>query len=206
MRMGALIVLLLVGTVWILFREGILAWPRAEPPPRVEEAPEPPPPVVVEIPEPEPEPVMPEPEPEPPSLAEQVIECLRLQAELEVPHRLADAVDLEAGSPYAEATVVRIEPDGIHIRHPSGLEKIHFDRMPESWREVYFIHPDPAAFYQDGRQALMRQAYLDAIAAAERRRQSLQETAPRSAPSSRPIERQGPVLRRKLERAPSASP
>lgn len=102
----------------------------------------------VPVAEPQPVPVA-EPEPVPAKTLDEVVrESIRAQRKIEVPHALSDH-----GEPWdkrlSEAVVTRVEPDGLHMRYPSGITKIGYEAIPEEWREVYSMpSPDAAEHYR----------------------------------------------------------
>jgi hypothetical protein len=103
-----------------------------------------------------------EPEPSP----EEVRAVLLFQRDIEVPHPLADGPTL-TGVTYENASVMRVEPDGIQVRHAEGITKVHFEDMPPDWIDFYRINAKVAYAYRD------RQGQRDHAAwrAAQQRRQ-----------------------------------
>lgn len=141
-------------------------------------APDPPePPAVVRI-----HPVEPEPEPKPPIIPPSEPEpqeemCLRkimaLQREIVVPHELKNCIT-RSGQEYKHVTIVRIEPDGINIRHDAGITKIPGQDMQPEWRKQYHIHPETAWEY---RQLLQQRDERARLEAEHRHREAMEARA-----------------------------
>jgi hypothetical protein len=73
------------------------------------------------------------------SLKNRLLEVMRQQKAVEVPHETADG----------SMRVVRLEPDGIHVRTSSSIRKIQMEDMTESLLETYHIDSDTGAFYRE---------------------------------------------------------
>ena len=52
------------------------------------------------------------------------------------------------GSVYSNATVLRVEPDGLNIRHSSGIAKVFFWELPREVAAKYGYRPERASAYQ----------------------------------------------------------
>ena len=135
------VILIMAGGLWaysfyrskkskpIVVQQQPARGPKPAPSPKAE--PEP-------APKPEPEPA-PEPEVEHKlTLQEKLREVIRYQNAITVPHKLADN----------KTTVIRIEPDGIHVRKLSGIGKMNMEQMQEDLREKYHVYEDTAALYR----------------------------------------------------------
>jgi hypothetical protein len=48
------------------------------------------------------------------------------------------------GKEYKNATVSRVEPNGIVIRSKSGISKVYFTELPKDVQERFHPHPSPA--------------------------------------------------------------
>jgi len=107
----------------------------------------------------------------PKDMFKQVRNCLAKQSVIKIPHKLSENVSVESDSKYADAVVVRIEPDGIHVRITGGLLKIDFEDMSESWREAYCIDLKTASFYREKNQK------KSAVASEEARRLNAERAA-----------------------------
>lgn len=91
---------------------------------------------------------------------------LALQRAIDVPHPLTDARTM-SGTLYQYASVFRVEPDGIHIRHSEGITKIPLEEMQPEWRTRYHMNHQIALEYR-ARQAQRDHAAW--LAAQERQR------------------------------------
>jgi sRNA-binding protein len=60
---------------------------------------------------------------------------------------LADDFKTMDGKEYKNATVSRVEPDGITIKTKSGLSKIYFRELPKEVQERFHYEPQQAAQY-----------------------------------------------------------
>ena len=65
-------------------------------------------------------------------------QVLEYQSTIAVPHEL----------PSDGSKIIRVEPDGIHIRTSSGIVKMNMEQMPEELREKYHIYQDTAVYYR----------------------------------------------------------
>ena len=52
-------------------------------------------------------------------------------------------------SPYGGYRIIRVEPDGISVRWPSGVAKIAFTELPAEYQKKYAYSPEVIAEYQD---------------------------------------------------------
>jgi type IV secretory pathway VirB10-like protein len=86
--------------------------------PKIEKPKTEPEPVAIEPPKPEPVAVEP-PKPEP-TVEDRLRTVLALQRAIQVPHKLPDG----------KTTVIRLEPDGIHVSSSSGIGKINMKDLP----------------------------------------------------------------------------
>ncbi len=105
-------------------------------------------------------------------------DTLALQRAVEVPHPLNDARTM-SGVEYQNASVFRVEPDGIQIRHAEGITKIPLEEMQPEWRDQYHMNRLIAAEYR-ARQAQRDHAAWQAAQERlrlqhERERQTLHE-------------------------------
>ncbi len=81
------------------------------------------------------------------ALTQRVRDVISLQAEIVVPHELESHVAVE-NERFVGATVLRVEPDSLHLRHASGLERLGYEQMPPTWWEAYHIDPDAADWFR----------------------------------------------------------
>ncbi len=53
----------------------------------------------------------------------------------------ADTITTTTGITYTNATIIRVEPDGINYRLPNGVVKIRFEHLPKEIRDQYQYDP-----------------------------------------------------------------
>ena len=59
----------------------------------------------------------------------------------------AEDFKLINGKEYKNATVSRVEPDGIVLLTSAGISKVYFDELPKEMRERFHYNPMKAAAY-----------------------------------------------------------
>jgi hypothetical protein len=71
---------------------------------------------------------------------------------------LAVAEDFKTikGKEYKNATVTRVEPDGILIRTKSGISKVYFTELPKDVQKRFHYDPQKAAAYSTNQNASKR--------------------------------------------------
>jgi hypothetical protein len=57
---------------------------------------------------------------------------------------VADDFRTTKGKEYKNATVTRVEADGIVLRSKSGISKVYFTELPKDVQERFHPHPSPA--------------------------------------------------------------
>src|SRR5215475_10864447 len=60
---------------------------------------------------------------------------------------LADEFKTVDGKEYKDATVTRVEPDGIVVKSKSGITKLYFVELPKEVQERYNYNVEKAAAY-----------------------------------------------------------
>lgn len=79
-----------------------------------------------------------------------------------------DDITTLKGKTYQNITVTRVEPDGITVRHTSGIEKLFFSELPQETRAKYGYDPEKHRRHYEAQQGAARQAAqsrsLDALA------------------------------------------
>lgn len=72
----------------------------------------------------------------------------------------ASARDLTTttGVTYTNASLVRVEPDGITIKYDGGLTKLHPSQLPQELREKFHFNAQEAALYAKRQAAEVRAA------------------------------------------------
>lgn len=66
---------------------------------------------------------------------------------------LADDFKTVAGKEYKDATVTRVEPDGILVKYNSGISKLYFAELPKEIQERFHYNPANAAAFNSAAQA-----------------------------------------------------
>ncbi len=85
-----------------------------------------------------------------------------------------------SGKKYLNATLTRIEPNGISITHDDGLAKVSFADLSEELRKKYGYDPTKAAQFSQTEQTAAAQRAAAANAAANaQRKATAQENAPK---------------------------
>lgn len=70
---------------------------------------------------------------------------------------LADDFKTVSGKEYKNATVSRVEPDGLVLKTKSGISKVYFTELPAEVREKYHYDPAKAVEFQRQRYEAIRQ-------------------------------------------------
>ena len=82
-------------------------------------------------------------------VAEEEIRIVVVEATLAAPAtQLVDIVTLE-GQRFERCRVTFVEPDGITVRHGTGVAKLPFESLPESYRVQYDYDAERARLYAD---------------------------------------------------------
>ena len=89
---------------------------------------------------------------------------------------LARDLTTTGGVTYTNASLIRVEPDGITIKHDGGLAKIHPSQLPPELREKFHFDAASASAYAQQQAAAVRAANArrDAVLA-ERKLQEAEE-------------------------------
>jgi len=58
---------------------------------------------------------------------------------------LADEFKTVDGKEYKDATVTRVEPDGIVVKTKSGITKLYFTELPKDVQQRFNYNPQGAA-------------------------------------------------------------
>src|SRR5437763_8465198 len=70
---------------------------------------------------------------------------------------LADDFKTTNGKEYKDATVSRVEPDGIVLKTKSGISKVYFAELPKEVQQRFNYDPDKAAAYSAERDTAYEQ-------------------------------------------------
>jgi hypothetical protein len=65
------------------------------------------------------------------------------------------------GKEYKDATISRVEPDGIVLKTKSGITKVYFTELPKELQERFGYHAEQAADYSSQQNATMQKANED---------------------------------------------
>jgi hypothetical protein len=71
---------------------------------------------------------------------------------------LADDFKTVNGKEYKNATVTRVEPDGVVLKHKSGVLKVYFAELPKEVQERFRYDPAKAAQFNAAEQAVIAQS------------------------------------------------
>jgi len=71
---------------------------------------------------------------------------------------LADDFKTINGKEYKDATVSRVEPDGIVLKTKSGISKVYFTELPKDVQQRFNYDPQQAAAYSVQQNAAMQKS------------------------------------------------
>ncbi len=74
------------------------------------------------------------------------------------------------GKEFKDATITRVEPDGIVVKTKSGMSKVYFAELPKEVQERFHYDPQKASTYS-AEQAANYAAYQNQQAEAQRQRE-----------------------------------
>jgi chromosome segregation ATPase len=83
---------------------------------------------------------------------------------------LSDDFKTLNGKEFKDATITRVEPDGIVVKTKSGMSKVYFAELPKEVQERFHYDPQKASAYS-AEQAANYAAYQDQQAEAQRQRE-----------------------------------
>lgn len=83
---------------------------------------------------------------------------------------LSDDFKTLNGKEFKDATITRVEPDGIVVKTKSGMSKIYFAELPREIQERFHYDPQKASTYS-AEQAASYTAYQNQQAEAQRQRE-----------------------------------
>jgi len=72
---------------------------------------------------------------------------LAIIATLSVSIALADDFKTMGGKEYKDATVTRVEPDGLVVKTKSGISKLYFAELPQDVQQRFHYNPQTATAY-----------------------------------------------------------
>jgi hypothetical protein len=71
---------------------------------------------------------------------------------------LAEDFKTVSGKEYKQATVSRVEPDGVVLKSKSGISKVYFVELPKEIQQRFGYEPQKAVTYQAQQNAAVTQA------------------------------------------------
>jgi hypothetical protein len=83
---------------------------------------------------------------------------------------LSDDFKTVNGKEFKDATITRVEPDGIVVKTKSGMSKVYFAELPNEVQERFHYDPQKASTYS-AEQAANYAAYQNQQAEAQRQRE-----------------------------------
>jgi chromosome segregation ATPase len=83
---------------------------------------------------------------------------------------LSDDFKTINGKEFKDATITRVEPDGIVVKTTSGMSKVYFAELPKEVQERFHYDPQKASAYS-AEQATNYAAYQNQQAEAQRQRE-----------------------------------
>ena len=83
---------------------------------------------------------------------------------------LSDDFKTINGKEFKDATITRVEPDGIVVKTKSGMSKVYFAELPKEVQERFHYDPQKASAYS-AEQATNYAAYQNQQAEAQRQRE-----------------------------------
>jgi chromosome segregation ATPase len=83
---------------------------------------------------------------------------------------LSDDFKTVNGKEFKDATITRVEPDGIVVKTKSGMSKVYFAELPKEVQERFHYDPQQASTYS-AEQAANYAAYQNQQAEAQRQRE-----------------------------------
>ncbi|HEY2119004.1 MAG TPA: tail fiber domain-containing protein [Candidatus Acidoferrum sp.] len=101
---------------------------------------------------------------------------------------LADDFKTVNGKEYKNATVTRVEPDGLVIKYKSGISKIYFTELPKEVQERFHYDPAKAAQFNAAQQAAIAQSNAKAQREAEANAKAMAEQSAKAAQAQQEVQ------------------
>ena len=98
---------------------------------------------------------------------------LAISAALAASVALADDFKTMDGKEYKDATVSRVEPDGIVVKTKSGISKLYFVQLPKEVQQRFHYDPQTAAAYS-AQQAVQYEVHQKQQEAARYRQEDVE--------------------------------
>jgi hypothetical protein len=128
-----------------------------------------------------------------------------LQAQtVPAPTSVAENFQTIYGKEYKDATVTRVEPDGIVLTTKSGISKVYFTELPKEVQQRFHYDPGQAAEFTTATQTAISQsnaviaAQQEAVATEQRRKAEIQRQAVEQ--QRQAIERQAQIAAQQEQR------
>jgi len=90
---------------------------------------------------------------------------------------LADDFKTVNGKEYKNATITRVEPDGIIVKSKVGISKVYFSELPKEIQERFHYDPAKAAQFNAAAQNAILQANIKTQQEADAQKQAIAANA-----------------------------
>jgi len=94
---------------------------------------------------------------------------------------LAEDFKTVSGKEYKDATITRVEPDGLVLKYKSGISKVYFTELPKEIQERFHYAPAKAAQFNAAEQAAIAQSNAKAQQEADAKEKTLTEQRAKAA-------------------------
>ena len=96
---------------------------------------------------------------------------------------LAEDVTNTAGVIYSNATVFKVEPDGITYKHSNGWVKLNFEDLQPDIQTKFNYDPEAAAIYQNKKEEAQKKAQEENDALRDKAKQTIKPADTKLPPS-----------------------
>jgi sRNA-binding protein len=93
---------------------------------------------------------------------------------------LAEDFKTLSGKEYKDATITRVEPDGVVLKHKSGISKVYFTELPKEVQERFHYNSANAAQFNAGEQAAIAQSNVKVQQEADAKQKAIAEQRARA--------------------------
>jgi len=94
---------------------------------------------------------------------------------------LAEDFKTVSGKEYKDATITRVEPDGLVLKYKSGISKVYFTELPKEIQKRFHYEPAKAAQFNAAEQAAIAQSNAKAQQEADAKEKALAEQRAKAA-------------------------
>ena len=94
---------------------------------------------------------------------------------------LAEDFKTVSGKEYKDTTITRVEPDGLVLKHKSGISKVYFTELPKEVQERFHYDSAKAAQFNAAEQAAIAQSNAKAQQEADAKEKALAEQRAKAA-------------------------